>query len=1198
MKKKTTKKLQQGGVSGIPTPYYGEIGNLLSSIIGGVNSSPNFQPKQNLEPWGDNIANQYVEDIKKEMGLKKDPRFFGILGTRWVDANGNKYTEDDLKKMAGARYDSNKAGIKSYNEQLPLAGGMAMLFDIQQREADSAQNTKTNISDVEYSKASPWPAGFSMQQGGSIPTTKDSLELYNNAVKVLNFYGNKKDYKKTGFSKTNKPIEGMYHYLNDKIVNNLGYTTKGVKTVAIIKNGKQEHVKVDNYIRNLYRKEDPTNTNRYYQRELANSILNIDAPMQLFDRRIDPSARISYFGSSTGDLVGIHTYEPLLVKPINLLTDRERERKAELEKYYGITKKDSLDDKNKKVVDTLKRIESYAPKERTKEDIKTLDRIKSLVKSNKQVEDLSQINMVDRNYGLSDFGKDSSSVPNVKVLYNQQTKEPAYYENSIGQRLPYGEKLTKKFQYPGSFEDGGRAMLGYKDISPYKNLPFQTFNTDTLTMDGVGKTLLAIADNGQRKLMLPNSGLHKFPGAKSIMEIPMVQDGGVPGHYLVEDTDFSRRSGSTADMPVKRDNTPYSWLKNKKDVEEIFNAKEKLTGDFGGSKMILERGENKAINEDVVNFISLYTDLNGIDIELALASLYEDDSEDNPLFKMTTSTEERKAAAKKAVEKISQKLRVSRSDMQDTPSTSTGIIGGWDFKKALEKLRGSDYFDSFFNGEYKQGGMVKKYKNGGYIVSSQNNFKKDLPVGNSDTLKGVIYIEDLLPIQAEKGELILTPTKDVVPVNAKKRHSQMDDDDVTDLAPANSYIFSKFGDVKIYKELAEDVTLQVENSPYNMFGKNPEPKTKTLADFMNKKVMAPADLVQKVVSKYKVVDNEGDLFTEETNRQNKMNRSPILNAIVNLSELDKGMKGLNEAPVAFRNGGLNLRGVRKAQTGAEIGAISNVASSIVGPLMSVISDYYNREAIKKTQDLSYRDINANYDEQSKLTNASLFANLAGILGQNPTIDPTIQSSTYLDQIPTEIPRQFTDYNIAKLYANKPNFSGYNPQVASLLMDKFYAGAQDAQSQFALNAGIDRANRKTSYFQAKQALQNSNEANRVNALNLTRTNANNLMANAAGAISGNITDRQNLMTNKLNAILASRGQTTSGLIQLNNQFAQNMTNSAATVNQALQSYFNNSTQNVANTQYKPPAYYGANSFQTPNTGYNFFDTSTWFNNRPR
>jgi len=617
--------------------------------------------------------------------------------------------------------------------------------------------------------------------------------------------------------------------------------------------------------------------------------------------------------------------------------------------------------------------------------------------------------------------------------------------------------------------------------------------------------------------------------------------------------------------------------------------------------MLLSKDANNAVNQDLLSFAINYADLNGIDRTMAIMSIADNDS---PLYQLTTNKEELTASAKKLAEMINLKTRVKKSDFKDS-ETHLLIDDQKEYERLLNIVQKDSRLQDFIT-EMLNGGIVKKYKNGGYIVSSQNNFKKDLPVGNSDTPKGVIYIEDLLPIQAEKGELILTPTGDIVPVNAKKRHSQMDDDDVTDLAPANSYIFSKFGDVKIYKELAEDVTLQVENSPYNMFGKNPEPKTKTLADFMNKKVMAPADLVQKVVSKYKVVDNEGDLFTEETNRQNKMNRSPILDAIVNLSELDKGMKGLNETPVAFRNGGLNLRGVRKAQagagtgagTGAGIGAEAYVASSIVGPLMSVISDYYNRKAIKKTQDLSYRDINANYDEQSKLTNASLFANLAGILGQNPTIDPTIQSSTYLDQIPTEIPRQFTDYNIAKLYANKPNFSGYSPQVSSLLMDKFYANAQDAQSQFALNAGIDRANRKTAYFQGKQALQNSNEANITNALNLTRTNANNLMATAAGAVSGNITDRQNLLTNKLNAILASRGQTTSGLIQLNNQFAQNMINSAAVANQALQSYFKSSTQNVANTQYKPPVYYGANSFQTPNAGYNFFDTSTWFNNRPR
>jgi len=76
-------------------------------------------------------------------------------------------------------------------------------------------------------------------------------------------------------------------------------------------------------------------------------------------------------------------------------------------------------------------------------------------------------------------------------------------------------------------------ILGYKDGSPFAKLPFQTINSNSITMDGVSQPLLAIADNGNVKLMPPNSGLHKFKGAKSVTEIPLgnYEEGGIPDRY-------------------------------------------------------------------------------------------------------------------------------------------------------------------------------------------------------------------------------------------------------------------------------------------------------------------------------------------------------------------------------------------------------------------------------------------------------------------------------------------------------------------------------------------------------------------------------------------------------------------------------------------------------------------------------------------
>lgn len=781
----------------------------------------------------------------------------------------------------------------------------------------------------------------------------------------------------------------------------------------------------------------------------------------------------------------------------------------------------------------------------------------------------------------------------ISMLFDIQQKE---IDSARNTKTRYSDvEYSNSSPWPAGFsmQQGGRAMLGYKDISPYKNLPFQIFKTNTLTMDGVGRPILAIADNGQKMVMPPNSGLHKFPGAKSIMEIPMAQDGGVPGHYLVDPSDSSHYR-KAVDMPTKHSYDPWQNV-DPKNVDDILHGSRFKSSGTTGSKMLLNKGFGNAINQDLLYFAAIYADLNGLDRTMALMTIADKDS---PLYKVTTNKEELINSAKKIADMINSKVRRKRSDFNGD-ETHLLIDDQKEYKRLLDIVQKDSRIQDTIT-EMLNGGKVKKYKNGGYTSSYQNNFKKDLPVGNSDTPKGVIYLEDLIPIQAEKGELILTPDGNVVPVNAKKRHHQMDDDLVTDMAPENSYIFSKFGDVKIYKPLAEDITVQVENKPYNAFGKNPEPKTITLADFMTKKVMSPADLVQNVINKYKVVDNEGDLFTEETNRQNKINRSGILDAIVNLSELDKGMKGLNEAPMPFRNGGYSVPGVRKAQTGLEVaalGAASEAVGSMVGVIPGLISDYQNRKMIKKNMSDSIRDINYLYNQQNQLSNVGLMANLMGIASQNPVVDPITYSSTYLDQVPKELPRQFYDYNTSRLYANKPNFAGYSPQVSSALMDKFYANTQDAQSQYAMNAAVDGANMKSAYFQAKQSLLNQNEAAKVGAFNLTRANSNNMLATAAAAISGNMVDRQNTLSNKVNAILAARGQGTASMIKLNSDLAQTITNGIGTATQAVSGYYNNvaANQRPGVNPYNLPSF---NYVQQPgismnsNTGYNFFDTSTW------
>jgi len=184
---------------------------------------------------------------------------------------------------------------------------------------------------------------------------------------------------------------------------------------------------------------------------------------------------------------------------------------------------------------------------------------------------------------------------------------------------------------------------------------------------------------------------------------------------------------------------------------------------------------------------------------------------------------------------------------------------------------------------------MNKYMSGGRVTQNY------MPVGNEKTkVDSYIPLAAMIPIQTERDELIVLPTGDLTKVNAKKRHSQMSDDEVTDIVPEDSYILSQYGKVDIYKSEADQIQMEVENKPYNLFGSNPTPKVKTLGDIMSKKVMKPADLARLVEQKYKIV-NHDDPYTIQTNAINKHRRGGYLQAIIQLSEYDKARKGIDNS---------------------------------------------------------------------------------------------------------------------------------------------------------------------------------------------------------------------------------------------------------------------------------------------------------------
>lgn len=150
---------------------------------------------------------------------------------------------------------------------------------------------------------------------GKNPATRsDSLALYDNSNKVLDYYMKSPN----GEYLLNSSMTGpnlSTHEFNDN--NAKGFVKMGefndVSKLQSIKRTADS---------SLYRQN--LSSSKYKQREVAYSILDLDAPMQLFHRSVNPTMKNMYRNNTTGDQVMIFGYDPISVKPWDMLSPIER----------------------------------------------------------------------------------------------------------------------------------------------------------------------------------------------------------------------------------------------------------------------------------------------------------------------------------------------------------------------------------------------------------------------------------------------------------------------------------------------------------------------------------------------------------------------------------------------------------------------------------------------------------------------------------------------------------------------------------------------------------------------------------------------------------------------------------------------------------------------------------------------------------
>jgi len=170
------------------------------------------------------------------------------------------------------------------------------------------------------------------------PTMDDSLVVYNNALKVYEYYENNPSYSKTRSQElmTKDEKRRVYELLEQArrmfyiIRREIAKLTAEEKKYNKETKPKQEYKDVT--FKEYYSEIDEF---KFYQRELENQIVNLNAPASLYDNRIAPILINEYRNIDSndiyfGDLVNLPLYIPVVVKPYLLLTSAELKVRNEI----------------------------------------------------------------------------------------------------------------------------------------------------------------------------------------------------------------------------------------------------------------------------------------------------------------------------------------------------------------------------------------------------------------------------------------------------------------------------------------------------------------------------------------------------------------------------------------------------------------------------------------------------------------------------------------------------------------------------------------------------------------------------------------------------------------------------------------------------------------------------------------------------
>lgn len=240
-----------------------------------------------------------------------------------------------------------------------------------------------------------------------------------------------------------------------------------------------------------------------------------------------------------------------------------------------------------------------------------------------------------------------------------------------------------------------------------------------------------------------------------------------------------------------------------------------------------------------------------------------------------------------------------------------------------------------------------------------------------------------MKLQSEVKEWVLTPEGELVQVAAKKPHSQMSDDKVTDDLPEGSYIFSNAPKMKLNKKDFDDLIVATKSPEYKEGKKPDEVKEIKFSDeYFSKSKNTPAEIVKNIQKKHPLIlddDQKHNPFVQKANEFNRVERLKPLGTIMAVSEM---IREPNEHEIPnFKNGGNVGYSIKDNNTpkyfwGAVIAGAVQLGTHLISN--GVAKNKAKKAGAKRAQELEEltNQRQANLDQSNQVANLTSLAKTA------------------------------------------------------------------------------------------------------------------------------------------------------------------------------------------------------------------------------